>query len=311
VTRDRAAWSWDSALSGVIPPLITPLDTEQCPNPAAIAALVEHVLIGGCTGLFVLGGCGAGPWLTSDDRESVVRTTVRAAHSRCPVLVGVMMPSTRTTVAAARCAVAGGADALVLTSPYYFDVDPAAQVRHVEAVLDAVDLPLLLYNIPQCTQQRLEKETVTTLARVPRVLGIKDSAGDFPAFLQFVGIKTQRPDFKVLQGNEPFMGPSLQHGGDGLIPGLANVAPALFTALRHAAAAEDAPACRQLQQKIVALKEIERDGWLPGLMGACAILGIGNGVPPMPYAPAADDHLTVIRKVLADFGLSPAATSTG
>jgi 4-hydroxy-tetrahydrodipicolinate synthase len=307
VSGGGSAWAWGRALSGVVPPLITPLGDDGQPDPSALVALVEHTLSGGSSGLFVLGGCGAGPWLTTDDRRLVLTTVVAAARGRCPVLAGVMMPSTRTTVDAAKRAVDGGADAIVVTSPYYLPVDGTAQERHMEAVLSAVPSPALLYNIPQCTHQRLAPSMVATLAAEPRVLGIKDSAGDIEAFLEFVAIKRRRPAFKILQGSEPLMAPSLEHGGDGLIPGLANVAPQLFVALRRAAAGGDEATCRLIQERVVALKAIERGGWLAGLTAACAELGIGSGIPPSPYAPASDAHLTEIKAILRSSGLAAAA----
>ena len=277
---DRLGWSWGGALRGVVPPLLTPLTTAGGVDGGALGALIDHVLGAGCSGLFALGGCGAGPWHTAEDRRAAVRAAVRAAAGRAPVLVGVVLPATRPAVAAARQAADEGADAVVVGSPYYFDVDPAAQGRHVDAILGAVPLPALLYNIPQCTHRRLLPETVAALAAEPRILGLKDSAGDFPAFLDFVAIKTKRPGFKVLQGNELLMAPSLQHGGDGLIPGLANVDPALFVALRQAAAEEDADTCRRLQARIRALKTIEgHGGWLAALHAAGAHLGVGGGRP--------------------------------
>src|SRR3989442_1091770 len=135
------SWTWDRALTGVIPPVISPLDRAGQPDEAAIAALVVHVLGGGCSGLFVLGGCGEGAWLTAAQRGRVVRLMVRAAAGRVPVLAGVMLPATGPAVEAAREAAGEGADAVVVGSPYYFDVEGGAQRRHVEAVLEATAPP--------------------------------------------------------------------------------------------------------------------------------------------------------------------------
>ena len=179
MTDTGRTWTWDAALTGVIPPLISPLDDRGEPDEAAMGALIEHVVAGGCRGVFVLGGCGEGAWLTARQRAGVVRGVARAAAGRIPVLAGVMLPATGPAVEAARQAADEGADAVVVGSPYYFDVDAAAQRRHVEAVLGAVSLPVLLYNIPQCTHHRLSAETIAALAREARVLGMKDSAGDF------------------------------------------------------------------------------------------------------------------------------------
>ena len=237
------SWTWDAALCGIVPPMISPLNETGELDGDALKVLIEHILGGGCSGLFILGGCGEGAWLTSGQRASVVRGTVWAAAGRVPVLVGVMLPATGPAMEAARQAADEGADALVVGSPYYLGVDAAAQQRHVEAILGAVSLPVLLYNIPQATHNPLAPATVARLAQDPRILGIKDSAGDFEAFQGFLAIKKRRAAFRVLQGNEHFASASLLLGGDGLVPGMANFAPALFVALHRAAAKGDAAAC--------------------------------------------------------------------
>ena len=136
--RKSAGWAWDEALCGVVPPLISPLNATGEPDTDAAAALVEHVLDAGCTGLFVLGGCGEGAWLTSSQCGAVVSGVVRAAAGRAPVLAGVMLPATGPAVEAARQAADFGADAIVVGSPYYFGIDPLAQRRHIEPMLAAV-----------------------------------------------------------------------------------------------------------------------------------------------------------------------------
>jgi 4-hydroxy-tetrahydrodipicolinate synthase len=83
-------WRWERQLHGIIPPLISPLDGAGAPDAGATAALVDHVIGGGCSGLFMLGGCGEGAWLTSTQRGAVVRAAARAAAGRVPVLAGVM-----------------------------------------------------------------------------------------------------------------------------------------------------------------------------------------------------------------------------
>ena len=284
---DRS-WSWAQALSGVVPPLVSPLDDAGGVDVAAVAQLVDHVVSGGVSGLFVLGGCGEGAWLTAPQRSAVVRAAVRAAADRVPVLAGVMLPGTAAAAEAARQATDDG----------------AAQRRHVEAVLAATPLPALLYNIPQCTHHVLAAETVATLARDRRVLGIKDSAGDFAVFLGYLGVRRAQPAFRVLQGNEHLAAASLLQGGDGLVPGLANVAPALLVALREAAAKGDAAACARLQVALEDLATLHDQGhWLPALKAAVAALGIGTGRPAPPLAPAGETERRAIAAVLRRHGL--------
>lgn len=312
MTRDgRAApegatgrWTWDEALTGIVPPVITPLDGPGALDGAAVGGLVDGVLEGGCSGLFVLGGCGEGAWLPGRLRSAVVRAFVRAAAGRVPVLVGVMLPATAVAAEAARRAAGEGADAVVVGSPYYFPVDGAAQRRHVEAVMAAAGRPVLLYNIPQCTHHTLAPDTVAGLAQDRRVLGIKDSGGDLVAFQGYVALKVARPDFRVLQGHEHLAAASLVLGADGLVPGLANVAPALLVALRRAAAAGDVRECQRLQVAVRDLAGLYEVGhWLPALKAACALLGVGSGAVSAPLAPAGEAERRELAAILARHGL--------
>ena len=300
-TGISGAWSLVGNLAGVIPPLITPLDSAGQVDAAAATALVNYTLGTGCSGLFVAGGCGLGPWLTTSQRGAVVRAVVNGAAGRAPVLAGVMMPATAPACEAALQAEAEGAHAVVVATPYYFAADSGDQRRHVEAILAAVNLPVLLYNIPQCTHQVWSPQTVTALAREPRVLGIKDSSGDIASFQNLLALKRERPDFRVLQGDERVMAACMLLGGDGVIAGLANVAPRLFVDLVQAGKRSDALACRQLQVRISDLWTLFAQGpSLQALYAACAALGLGSGRPADPWvAPSAEQQramLTVLQR---------------
>jgi 4-hydroxy-tetrahydrodipicolinate synthase len=223
-----------------------------------------------------------------------------------------MLPATGPATEAARQAAGEGADAVVVGSPYYFGVDGAAQRRHIETVVQAAGRSALLYNIPQCTHQVLAPTTVEALARDSRVLGIKDSAGDFVAFQTFLAVTAARADFRVLQGHEHLAAASLRLGGDGLVPGLANVVPALFVELRQAARRGDAAACTRIQAAILDLCRIHDVGhWLPALKAACAMAGIGGGAPALPLVAATEAERREIATVLGRHDIGPAAARVG
>jgi dihydrodipicolinate synthase/N-acetylneuraminate lyase len=303
------AQEWTSVLSGVVPPLISPLDTADRVDRAGMARLVEHLLDAGCSGLFVNGGCGEGPWLTAEQRGGVVRAARDAARGRAPVLSGVTLPATGPACDSARQLADEGAEALVVTTPYYFEADAGAQRRHVEAVLAATPLPVLLYNIPQCTHQPFAPETVAGLAGDPRVIGIKDSAGDLATYARFVAIKRERPSFRVLEGAEAQAADSLIAGGDGLVPGLGNVVPGHFVGIRRAVAAGDTDEARRLQAEAVALGEIYGQGGLAALKAACALLGIGQGIPAQPSAPVDESQRAAIAALLERHGIRATQTA--
>ena len=216
-----------------------------------------------------------------------------------------MLPATGPAIEAARQAADEGADALVVGSPYYFGVEPAAQERHVEAVLAATPLPALLYNIPQCTHHVLPAETVGRLAREPRVLGIKDSAGDFEAFQKLLAIKRERAHFRVLQGHEALAAASLLQGGDGMVPAWQSCA----RALRRLQAAADrgvAGSARGSSSRSPRSPDLPAGRGCPR-QGGVPMLGLGNGRPAPPLAPAAPAAREAIAVLLDEAGLGVAA----
>jgi len=295
----RTVWTWDTALGGVVPPIITPLQHGGEVDANALTTVVEHVLAAGCGGLFALGGTGEGAWLTTRQRGAVVRATVAASKGRAPVLAGLMLPATGPACDAARQAADEGADALVVGSPYYLPVGPDDQRRHVEAILAAVNLPVMLYNIPSCTHHVLLPETVDALVAEPRILGIKDSAGDAEAFQRLLPIKRRRPNFRVLMGDGNLMVTEPPPQADGLVPGPANIAPHLYVALHRARLADDMTTWRRVAAELRELYAFTRYGHpITAIKAACAALGLGNGHPAPPLAPVTPEQQEAIAVIV-------------
>jgi 4-hydroxy-tetrahydrodipicolinate synthase len=166
---------------------------------------------------------------------------------------------------------------------------------------------VLLYNIPQCTHAPLVLETVAALAAEPRVLGVKDSWGDLTYFQSLLDLKRNRPSFRVLQGHEHVALASLLLGADGLIPGLANVAPRLMVDLVTAARAGDLARCNRLHHDVFELTGMytQKLG-LAGLYAACAQLGLARNIPAEPWVAVGGTHTSTIDGLLRKHGLLPA-----
>lgn len=306
--RDNAdgRWTWDKALDGVIPPIITPLGAGGDIDTAALAKVVEHVLAGGCSGIFALGTTGEGAWLTAAQRRTVVRATVAVSGGRAPVLAGILQPGTELAREAARQAEEDGANALVVGSPYYSSADGDDQRRHVEAILAVVNLPVMLYNIPSCTHHAILPNTAAALAAEPSVIGIKDSAGDPDAFTQFLSIKRSQPRFRVLLGDGTLMVAEQPLPADGLVPGPANIAPHLYVALHQARVAGDTATWQRARAELL---EIDRIIQLANptrvIKAACGILGLGNGNPAPPHAPLDEARQRAIATVVERYERAP------
>lgn len=283
--------------------MITPLNPERRVDEAAVAGLVNYLIQGGVDGIFVLGSSGEGPLLTRSERRRLLQYTADAVAGRVPILAGALEPSVDRAVEAACDAEEMGASVVVLTTPYYVVSDQSMHVRFVEAILERTSLPVMLYNIPSATGHRFEPETVAYLAQNPRIVGLKDSSGDLASVQEILRL-TRDLDFSVFQGAERLCALSLLAGVDGLVPGLGNVAPALFKQLLLAARRGDAAEAFRCQDQVERLWHLHVPGhWLVNLKTAVAELGFGSGLAVDPLLPAEAAQREKIRTLLRDAGL--------
>lgn len=216
------------ALRGVTPPLVTPF-ADGAVDHDVLGRVVDHAVDGGVAGLFPNGTTGEFASLTAEERAAVVETTVAHADGR-PVVAGVADTAVADVLAHATLAVEAGADALVVTPPYYHAAtEPAGNETFLERIADEVSLPVLLYDIPSCTGNELAVDSVVRLAEHPNVIGMKDSTGDFT---RFNSLLRETPDeFLLLQGFDAQLLPSLRVGADGGINALSNVVPEALSEL--------------------------------------------------------------------------------
>ncbi|MFC4544714.1 dihydrodipicolinate synthase family protein [Halosolutus amylolyticus] len=234
-----------TALRGITCPLVTPFD-DGAIDEAALADLLDHLETGGIDAVFPCGTTGEFPSLTPAERLDVIERTVERAD--VPVVAGAEATSVAETIDAVENAASVGADAAAIVAPYFTTAnDPAGNRRFFEAVLDAASIPVLLYNIPQCTGQRIDPKTVAAVADHEQALGIKDSSGDLAYFLSV--LERTPEDFLCLQGFDALLVPSLRMGADGGINALSQVVPAVF---REVADDPGADRARELQAEAIA-----------------------------------------------------------
>ena len=293
----------DQALRGVLPPLITPLNEDQSLDEEGFVRQLHRCLESGCTGVFVNGSSSEGPWLTAAQRRRAVELAVAEGTV---VLAGTMQPGTSTTLETALDAERAGADAVVVAAPYYFGVSESAILRHVETVAAGVGLPVILYNIPQCTHNPLTATVVARLAAGRQVVGIKDSSGDAELFKSHLALR-EGHGFRVMQGSERAMGDSLRSGADGLVPGLANVAPEVFVGLVRAIREGDQEAAARAEQTIRELLPIYSIApSFAAMKAAASVFRVCGRTTAAPLDPATDEQTQRIAGVLRAAGLETA-----
>ena len=252
-----------ATLRGSMPALVTPLRDDAVDLPA-LDALVEWQIAEGSTGLVPVGTTGESPTLSHEEHEEVVARVVEAAAGRVPVIAGAGSNSTAEAERFLRHAEAVGADAALVVTPYYNKPTQAGMIAHFRTLHDCCTLPIVIYNIPGRSAVDMSVATMAELARLERIVGVKDATGDIARVSQ------QRaacgPGFIQLSGEDATALGFNAHGGVGCISVTANVAPRLCAAFQAATLAGDYARALELQDVLMPLHEaIFRE---PGLVGA-------------------------------------------
>ncbi|CAM5349003.1 dihydrodipicolinate synthase family protein [Streptomyces abikoensis] len=304
-------------LSGVVPPLCTPLTPSGEVDTRSLASLVEHVLAAGAHGVFVLGSSGETACLSDAQRRTALRAAVDAVAGRVPVLAGVIDMTTARVLDHARAAAALGADALVATAPFYVAAHPVEVRDHFRRIREGAGLPLIAYDIPQAVHTKLDAGTLLDLAGDGTAAGLKDSSGDLGALRRLlVELRRRGLDgtFAVLTGSEPAADAALLAGAHGIVPGLGNVDPAGYVRLyEHARAGRWAEASAE-QDRLAALFGLAMTGdpaetgptasALGGFKAALHLLGvIGCPATAAPQRPLSGAAVEAVRHHLAEAGL--------
>lgn len=239
-----------SPLRGIVPPVVTPLaGRDQLDHDGALQ-LIEHILAGGVSGLFILGTTGEAPSLSYRLRRQWIDLVCQQVAGRVPILVGITDTSFVESVSLAQHASQAGADAVVLSTPYYFPAGQTELTSYIRNIAAELPLPLVLYNMPSLTKVWFEIETLETLAELPQIVGVKDSSGDLDYFAKLTALKQTRPDWFVLIGPEALLGQAMQLGGDGGVNGGANLIPELFVQFYQAMLIGDRGQAEQLNRQI-------------------------------------------------------------
>lgn len=248
---------------GIVPPLITPLIDRDSLDHEGLGRLLEHVVGGGVSGVFILGTTGEAPSLSYRLRRDLIDRVCRQVDGRVPVLVGITDTAFVESVALAQHAADAGADAVVLTTPYYFPAGQTELKEYINHMVPELPLPVMLYNMPSLTKVWFDTETLQDLSGHEKIVGVKDSSGDLDYYTRLVGLRSERPDWQFFIGPEHLMMKSIGLGGDGGVNGGANMFPDLFVKAWQAAKDGDEETGEQCQAVIDSLQRIYEIGKYP------------------------------------------------
>ena len=288
-------------IGGSLPALVTPFK-NGAPDADALKHLVEWHIEAGTDGFVPVGTTGESPTLSHDEHDLVVETVVRAVDGRKPVVAGAGSNYTAEAIRLALHAEKVGADALLVVTPYYNKPTQAGMIAHFTAIHDACGLPIIIYNIPSRSVVDMTPETMGELAKLPRIIGVKDATAD----LSRVSLQRMAcgKDFIQLSGEDPTAHGFNAQGGVGCISVTANVAPALCAELQDACEAGDYARALYVQDLLMPLhKAIFTE---PGLVGAKYGLSLLGKIEPTVRAPLtelSDQTKAMVRDAMIHAGL--------
>ncbi|MFF8639968.1 dihydrodipicolinate synthase family protein [Streptomyces sp. NPDC015345] len=261
-------------LTGVVPPVCTPLTPDREVDTASLVRLVDHLVAGGVNGLFVLGSTSEVAYLTDRQRAIVVDTVVRHVGGQLPVLAGAIDMTTPRVLDHVRVLTEAGADAAVVTAPFYTRTHPAEIARHFRLIAAHSQVPVLAYDLPVSVHVKLGADLVLELAAEGVLAGLKDSSGGEGAFRSVVIGKRSVPRaFSVLTGSELTVDSALAMGADGVVPGLGNVDPAGYVRLYTACREGDWVRARAEQERLCGLFGMVTAGDPARMGGSSSALG--------------------------------------
>jgi 4-hydroxy-tetrahydrodipicolinate synthase len=286
---------------GSFPALITPFKNGAV-DFDTLKKLVDWHVAEGSHGLVPVGTTGESPTLSHAEHGAVIAAVVKAAAGRVPVIAGAGSNNTAEGIDLIRHAESVGADAALVVTPYYNKPTQAGLIAHYTALHDASTLPIIIYNIPGRSVVDMSPETMGTLAKLPRIVGVKDATGKIERVSQ--QRITCGPDFIQLSGEDATALGFNAHGGVGCISVTANVAPRLCAAFQEATLAGDYATALDYQDRLMPLHEaifIE-----PGLAGAkygLSLLGHCSDEVRLPLVTLTDGTKERIKGAMRHAGL--------
>ena len=295
-------------LTGIIPPLVTPLLDRDTLDVAGLERLLEHILAGGVHGIFVLGTTGEAPGLGYRLRRELIDRVCRQVAGRVPVLVGITDTAFVESVALARHAAGAGAAAVVLSAPYYFPAGQPELREYLAHIVPELALPVVLYNMPSLTKITFGRDTVQGALANPRIVGLKDSSGDMPYFHQVLHLIRQRPDWGLMIGPEELLAEATLLGGHGGVSGGANIFPKLYVELWSAARRGDLPRTQALHAKVLQLSRSvyavgrHPTSWLKGIKCALGVKGLCSDFMAEPFHKYRAEEREIVVQALREFG---------
>ena len=287
--------------SGSLVAIVTPFKHGRV-DERAFGDLIEFQIANGTDGIVPCGTTGESATLSHEEHDRVVDVTVEVVQGRVPVLAGSGSNSTDEAITLTRHAKKAGADGALLITPYYNKPTQEGLFRHYKAVAEAVDLPLVLYNIPGRTSVNMLPSTVARLTSIPNIAGIKEGSGSLQQVSEIV--QSCGDHMVVLSGDDPLTLPMMAVGARGVITVTANIAPGEMAAMVDAMAAGNIEEAKRLHYQLYPLFTalFYETNPIP-VKEALALMGKIDGEVRLPLSPLSTENKDKLARVMKDYGL--------
>lgn len=290
--------------SGLFTPVITALDEDGKIDFAGNELLINRLIEQGMDGLLFLGSMGEAFAMPLEEKRELIQLAVKAVNHRVPVLIGTGGTIQEEVLDLTAYAETEGADGIVAISPYYFKLDDETIYNYYANIAQSTTLPVLIYNFPDRTAVNLGPDLVLRLAKdFPNIVGIKDTVDSISHTRKLIQVvKSARPDFSVFSGYDEYLVPNLLAGGDGMICGLTNVAPEVFTSLKKSYAARNFDAIVAAQNKINILMNLYEASqpFVAAIKGAVMLRGVPiTTVVKEPAVNLTSQQLVKVKEILS------------
>lgn len=286
-------------IKGIIPPILTPMHEDESLNVAELRNQVKRMLAGDVHGVFCFGTNGEGYILSEEEKKRVLEVVVDEVKGRVPVYAGTGCVGTKDTIRQSKMAKDVGADVLSLVTPSFAAANQDELYDHYVAVAKAVDLPIVLYNIPLRTGNALSPATVGKLSKIEGIAGVKDSSGNFDNMLQYIEQTREQKPFGVLSGNDSLILWNLYAGGTGGVAGCANVYPKTMSLIYDCFVQGRLEEARVHQDSIRSFRGLFKYGNPNTIVKAAVqMLGYPVGICRAPFNKLPQEALDAMRKVL-------------
>ena len=289
-------------ITGSIVALVTPMHEDGSVDYPALRKLIDWHIAEGTDCIGVVGTTGESPTVTVQEHCEIIRVAVEQAGGRVPVMAGCGANSTAEAIELTRFAKQVGADCHLQVVPYYNKPTQEGQYRHFKAIAEAIDLPMVLYNVPGRSVADMAHDTVLRLASVPGIVGIKEATGNIERAQWLIRDVPDR--FAVYSGDDPTAVALMLCGGKGNVSVTANVAPRLMHRLCVAAVAGDALGAMRIQLKLMPLhKQLFVQANPIPVKWAMQRLGLCGGALRLPMTPLETQYESIVEDALRLAGL--------